>query len=259
MDQSISKQRSTSFHLSCGDSLKPANSRGNSIYRLPLNQTDLENYTNASYSKYLPYVSCNETPLSSDMPSRNCIMDTEEFKVNKSKENIHFNPLLNSKGNNIFYGKRQHILLPRQSLESSVATSRSNMIPEQYQTNFEPNLVKQNLCSTLLSDLLNPGSKDRSVLALNQQLAPENSKLDLSTLPKRKNTLVAPFCNEDNFYEEMDDDTMSVFLLTEETKLVDKNKETSNLQVPVFRKLLNGFKYYFVRYETRQRCRTKNG
>lgn len=259
MDQSVSKQTSTSFLLACGDLLKPANSRGNSIYRLPLNQTDLENYTNTSYSKYLPYVSCNEAPLSSDKPSRNCIMDTEEFKENKSKENIHLNSLLNSIGNNIFYGKRQNILLPRKSLESSVATSRSNMIPEQYQTNFEPNLVKQNLRSTLLSEFLNPGSKDRSILALNQPLAPENSKLDLSTLPKRKNTLVAPFCNEDNFYEEMDDDSMLVNLLTEEEKLDDKNKETLNSQVPVFRKLLNGFKYYFVKFETRQNCRTRNG
>lgn len=254
MDHSVSKQTDTMFHSSHGDLLKPANSRGNPIYRLPLNQTDLENYTNTSYSKDSPYASRNDAPLSSDKPNRNCITGTEE-----SKENMHVNVILNSKGNNIFYEKKRDTLLHKQALESSVSTDRSNMSPELYQTIFNPSIVKQDLCTTLLSGLLNPGSKRRSVPVLCQPLANENSKLDLSTLPKRKNTLVAPFCNEANFYEETDDDSMSANLLAEEIKSIDKNYiETSTSQVPVFRKLLNGLKYYFLKYEARQRRQTKN-
>ncbi|CUM46747.1 unnamed protein product [Debaryomyces fabryi] len=252
MDHSVSGQTEMMFDLSRGDLLKPSNSRGNPIYRLPLNQTDLENYKNTRYSKNSPYASRNETPLSSDKPNGNCKMDTEESKENKSKENIY----VNAKGNKIFYEKKRDTLLHRQPLESSVATARSSITSEFYHTKLKPNIEKQDLCTTLLSDLLNPESISRSVLILNQPLADENSKLDLSTLPKRQNTLAAPFCNEANSYEEVDDDSMLLNLLTEEIKSIDKDyKEASASRVPVLRKFLNGLKYYFPKYEARQRRR----
>lgn len=244
------------FHLSHGDLLKPVNSRGNPNYRLPLNHTNLENYTNTSYSKDSPYATRNDVSLSSDKPKRDRIMGNEKSKENNSKGNIHVNAILNSNGNSIFYEKKSDKVLHKQTLESNVSPARSNMPPELYQTIFNPNIAKQDQCTALRLGLLNPGSKSRRGLVLNQPLADEHSKLDLSILPKRKNTLVAPFCNEVNFDEEDDDYSMSAILLTEDIKPTDKNNRVaSSSQVPVLRKLLNGLKYYFQKHEAKQRCR----
>ncbi|CUM47066.1 unnamed protein product [Debaryomyces tyrocola] len=263
MDRSVTKETyDKMFHLSHANLQNPINSRGNTIYRLPLYQTDLENYKNSYCSKDSPYATPNENRLPCDKSDNSWIMATEGSEANKLKENVSGNAILGcSKADKPSYEKQRASLLRTQLSRPTVGLDRSRITQEIYQAKSKPYTEVQFVCTPSLSGSLNTEFKDRSGPALNLPLADDNSKLDLSTLPKRKNTQVAPFCNEVDLYEENNDDSILLNLFTEEIKLNDTDyKETPTTHVPVLKKLLNGLKYYFdfLKSEAGQRRRTKN-
>lgn len=262
MDRSVIKETyDKMFLLSHGSLLHPIISKGNPIHRLPLYQTDLENYNNSSCLKESPYSTPNKNRLPCDKSDRSWLMASEGSEANKLKENLDANAILGySKGDNQSYEKQRASLLGTQLSRPTVGIDRPKITEEIYQTKFKPYTEVQFMCTPSLSDALNP-EFNRSGPALDQPLADDNSKLDLSTLPKRKNTLVAPFCNEDYLYEENNDDAMLLSLFTEEINLNDTEyRETPNSHVPVLKKLLNGLRYYFdfLKSEGGQRRRTKH-
>lgn len=264
MDRSVTKQTyDKMFLLSHGSSQNPINSRGNTIYRLPLYQTDLENYKNSSCSKDSPYAAPNENQLQcGKQPDRSWILATEGPEANKSKENINSNAILGcSKGDKPSYEKQQAPLLRTQLSQPTVGIDRARITQEIYQAKSKPYTEAQYVCTPSLSDALKLEFKDRRGPALNRPLADDNSKLDLSTLPKRKNTQVAPFCNEVDLYEENNDDAVLINWFTEEIKLNDTDyTEIPTTHVPVLKKLLKGLRYYFdfLKSEAGQKRRTKN-
>lgn len=251
------------FLLSHGSSQNPINSRGNTIYRLPLYQTDLENYKNSSCSKDSPFAAPNENQLQcGKQPDRSWILATEGPEANKSKENINSNAILGcSKGDKPSYEKQQAPLLRTQLSQPTVGIDRARITQEIYQAKSKPYTEAQYVCTPSLSDALKLEFKDRRGPALNRPLADDNSKLDLSTLPKRKNTQVAPFCNEVDLYEENNDDAVLINWFTEEIKLNDTDyTEIPTTHVPVLKKILKGLRYYFdfLKSEAGQKRRTKN-
>lgn len=264
MDRSVTKQTyDKMFLLSHGSSQNPINSRGNTIYRLPLYQTDLENYKNSSCSKDSPYAAPNENQLQcGKQPDRSWILATEGPEANKSKENINSNAILGcSKGDKPSYEKQQAPLLRTQLSQPTVGIDRARITQEIYQAKSKPYTEAQYVCTPSLSDALKLEFKDRRGPALNRPLADDNSKLDLSTLPKRKNTQVAPFCNEVDLYEENNDDAVLINWFTEEIKLNDTDyTEIPTTHVPVLKKILKGLRYYFdfLKSEAGQKRRTKN-
>lgn len=263
MDSCVTKETyDKMFLLSHGNSQNPVDLRGNTIYRLPLYQTDLENYKNSSCSKDSPYATPNENQLQCDkQPDRSWIIATEGSEANKLKENVNANAMLGcSKGDKPSYEKQRASLLRTQLSRPTVGIDRARFTQE-IQAKSKPYTEVQYVCTPSLSDALKLEFKDRRGPALNQPLADNNSKLDLSTLPKRKNTQVAPFCNEVDLNEENNDDAILINWFTEEIKLNDTDyREIPTTHVPILKKLLKGLRYYldFLKSEAGQRRRTKN-
>lgn len=231
--------------LSYGNLQNPINARGNTIYRLPLSETDLENYKNSSCSKDSPCAIPNENLVPCDKPTINWIMGVEGLEVNKLKENKNRNTIC-STGDKLSYEKLRASLLRSQISLPTVGMGRSRITQEIFQVKSKPYTEVQFVCTPSLSDPLNPKFKDRRESALNLPLAGDNTRLDLSILPKRKNTHVAPFCNEIDLFEENYDGSILLNWFTEEMKLHDSDyRETTTTIIPVLKKLLNGLRYYF--------------
>lgn len=253
MDYSVTEEMESTIDLLAREKLlKPTNSKETPIYGLPLCQTGLENFKNASCSKNSSCATLNEIRLPTDKSNRRRRVATGRFKENNLKENRNTSATLGrtnessySKDNEPFHEISRASRLHKQLSQPIVGINGSRMTQGKYHAKCEPYTEIQCLCATLLSDAMKAELKAGISQVMNKPLADDGSGLDLSTLLKRKNILVAPFCNEFDFNEGIHDDCTTLLSNLTDIEIINTDcRETKHSHAPILRRLLNGLKYF---------------